>query len=676
LKKAPRFFRTRTALTLECLVLFLLAAFLVRPLFKTKYADKWASIESTFIADARFLVDHWPHPRWQPLWYTGTRYDYIYPPALRYGSAVISRTLGVIPAKGYHIYTALFYCVAIAGVYFFLRIVTGSRGAAWLGAMASLLLSPALLFLPVIRADSWLRVPVRLGVMTRYGEGPHISAFAIIPIALAFTWLALERRRPFALAAAAFFCALVVSHNFYGATALALFFPILVWSFWITHQDKAILVRAAVIPALAYGLTAFWLVPSYFQITIGNLKYVSPPGTTWSLWIFIAVAIAYLVLTDRFWRGRKDRVYAILVIGSVVFFSLNVLGNAYFDFRVTGEPSRLVPELDFVLILAAVEGIRWLWRFSPSPRLPVSPSLAKGIAVVLTAASFASAIPYLRRHRNFFPRDLEYQRRIEYRITDWVSKNLPDARVLAAGSIRFWYDAWHDLQHVGGGSEQGMINGLVAPAQWEVLLGNDASLAVQWLICMGADAMIVNYPNSQDVYHDYQFPKRFEGVLPVIYDNHEGDVIYKIPRRVPGLAHVVNAAQHRPLRTPANTADMQALRAYSELLDAGGPATLVWQGSDSMRVHAVVAPGQTVVVQESYDPAWHATSAGKPLAVRKDAMNFLTIDAPPGEHDIAIVFELPLENVIGRIVTVASLVVLVSLAVAGLRGGELRGPVS
>jgi len=93
-------------------------------------------------------------------------------------------------------------------------------------------------------------------------------------------------------------------------------------------------------------------------------------------------------------------------------------------------------------------------------------------------------------------------------------------------------------------------------------------------------------------------------------------------------------------------------------------------------VHAVVAPGQTVVVQESYDPAWHATSAGKPLAVRKDAMNFLTIDAPPGEHDIAIVFELPLENVIGRIVTIASLGVLVSLAVAGLRGGEFRGPVA
>lgn len=38
------------------------------------------SIESSFIAEARFLVEQWPHPQWQPLWYAGTRFDYLYPP--------------------------------------------------------------------------------------------------------------------------------------------------------------------------------------------------------------------------------------------------------------------------------------------------------------------------------------------------------------------------------------------------------------------------------------------------------------------------------------------------------------------------------------------------------------------------------------------------------------------
>ena len=55
-------------IVLECFLVFLFAAILIKPYFKSKYLDKWASIESTFIADARFLKEHWPHPQWQPLW--------------------------------------------------------------------------------------------------------------------------------------------------------------------------------------------------------------------------------------------------------------------------------------------------------------------------------------------------------------------------------------------------------------------------------------------------------------------------------------------------------------------------------------------------------------------------------------------------------------------------------
>jgi hypothetical protein len=39
-------------------VLFLLAAILIKPLFRAGYLDKWGSIESSLIADARFLIAH------------------------------------------------------------------------------------------------------------------------------------------------------------------------------------------------------------------------------------------------------------------------------------------------------------------------------------------------------------------------------------------------------------------------------------------------------------------------------------------------------------------------------------------------------------------------------------------------------------------------------------------
>src|SRR5213593_4828145 len=132
----------------DTLAVFLLAAALIWPLFKVKYTDKWGSIESTFIADARFLKDHWPHPEWQPLWYGGTRFDYIYPPALRYGTAALAKFYPMMEARAYHLYTAFFYCIGIAGVFLFVHVACGSRAAAWLSAAAAALLSPTFLFVP------------------------------------------------------------------------------------------------------------------------------------------------------------------------------------------------------------------------------------------------------------------------------------------------------------------------------------------------------------------------------------------------------------------------------------------------------------------------------------------------------------------------------------------------
>src|SRR6202035_926100 len=109
-----------------------------------------------------------------------------------------------------------------------------------------------------------------------------------LPLALLCSWLALERRRPALVALAALCCALVVLNNFYGATALAILFPILVWSMWVTHLDRRIWLRAVCIVALAYGLTAFWLVPSYFRITLGNMQFVSAPGTPGSRLVAVA----------------------------------------------------------------------------------------------------------------------------------------------------------------------------------------------------------------------------------------------------------------------------------------------------------------------------------------------------------------------------------------------------
>jgi hypothetical protein len=638
---------------------------LIRPYFKAEYEDKWQSIESTFISDARFLVAHWPHPQWQPLWYTGTRFDYVYPPLLRYGTAIVAKVTGYVPARAYHIYVSFFYALGMAGIYLLIRVGMKSRAAAWLGAVATSLMSPIFLFMPRFRGDAWMLQPQRLGVLVKYGEGPHMSALALIPIALAFAWLALEKRRPWAIALAALASAGVVSTNFYGATALAVFYPVLVWSLWITRQEKRILAPAIAIPVLAYGLTAVWLVPSYLKTTADNMVYVSEHGTTWSIWLAVAVTVVFALLSDWLARGKPERAWGVFVVGCAVFFSLNVLGNFYFNFRIAGEPIRLLPELDMIYILVIVLVLQWMWD---------RPGIAlRGVAIAIVLASFYTTAGYLRHAWHVFPTTPDYQNRVEYRITDWLWRNMPDARVAPTGSVRFWFDAWHDLAQLGGGSEQGLLNKQVEPAQWEANLGTATAPTVLWMQCMGVDALFVSDRHSQEFFKDFIHPDKVAGKLPVLFDDGQGNTIYQVPRRYPARARVVDTATFQALKPQRANDDVEYLGAYANAIEKGPDSTptLTRQGTDAMLVHANVGPEQSIVVQEAYDPSWQASAGGRELSIRRDPMGFMLIDTPPGDQQIRLEFATPLENLIGRVVTLATLLALLLLVFMGRRWEKL-----
>ena len=664
LKLTPPKLSRRAIVLADCLLVFLFAAALIRPYFKARYLDKWGSIESTFISDARFLSAHWPHPQWQPLWYCGTRFDYIYPPALRYGTAIVSKLTGFWPVKAYHFYVSLSYAFGIAGVYLLVRVASKSRATAAWSAAAAALMSPCFLLLPNFRNDAWKLLPLRLGVLVKYGEGPHMTALAWAGFALACAWVALETRSRWSLALAAIACAAVVSNNFYGAIALAIFYPILVWSFWITRLDKRILLPAAAIPVLGYGLTAFWLVPSYFRVTGENMRYVSRNGNDWSVWAALAVAAAFIVLSSRLARGKTGRTWPVFAAGSVVFFSLLVLGNYYFDFRVWGEPLRLAPEFDLACILGAAALLGWLW--SLRGRLP-----RLAVAVALALSFYTAARLFAPRLADLPPRDgLPVQSRIpRYRLACRQHARLPRLR---DGSVRFWFDAWHDLAQLGGGSEQGLLNGLVEPAQWEINAGTKPEPAVLWLQSLGVDAIYISDRRSQEIFKDIQSPGKFDGVLPVVYDDHEGDTIYRVPRRFAARARVVDTARLNATRPPALNDDVEHLGAYVDVLEKGpdAPVTVTRPTTDLILLAAHIEPHQSLVVQESYDPAWQAWAGGCRLAVRKDAMGMMAIDPPPGDLSLRLEFVTPLENRIGRMATLIAIAIWLALLVLDWRAAR------
>lgn len=654
-------------LLVDLLLVFFGAAILIRPLFRAKYLQLWPSIESTFISDARFLSAHWPHPLWQPLWYCGTRFDYIYPPVLRYGTALLTNIF--IPVKAYHVFTAMMFCLGIAGVYFLVRTMGRPRWQGWLSAAACALLSPSFLFVKEVRYDAPFLMPLRLGVMVRYGEGPHIASLSLLPYALGFTYLGLRRGRPASLALAALFSALVVLTNFYGATALAIFYPVLVWSIWLGYRERLVWLRALLIPVLAYALTAFWLTPAYFRITLYNLRYVSEPGNRYSLVLAIAVAAAFAVLSMRLASGKSHLIYAVFVTGSVVFLSLDVLGHYYFNFRILGEPHRLMPEMDMAMLLAGVEVLRRLWGSGTR--------FARGVVIVAALCAAWPAIRFVPHAWQMYPKEPDYRKRVEYRMQDWVASHMPGSRVWVAGTVRFWWDAWHDLAQVNGGSDQGLINPNPTAASWDMHLGADPELSVRWLQALGADAVIVSDSHSEENYHDFHVPYKFAGVLPVLFDDHAGNVIYKVPRRYTSLARVVDGARLAAVQPVVPATSLPLLRAYSNFVEQGPDVatSTQWNGTDSISVHMAegMQSGQAVLVQVTYDPAWRAYAGNTELPIRADAMDFMAVAAPPGTHDIALRFEMPLGNRIGYAVSGFALLVCAWLAIAGAR---MRSPVA
>ncbi len=530
-----RTIRTRTIL-LDSLIVLCLASFLIKPLFRLTYLDNWPSIESTFIAQGRMLSEHLPHPGWQPLWYCGTRTDYIYPPALLYGTALISRVGHVLPARAYHLYSAIFYVFGIVAVYWMVRIGSGSRGAAWLAAAAAALISPSFLFLTQVRHDSAYWVPQRLHVLMGWGDGPHISALCVVPAALCAAFLALRSWKPLALAAAGALCSLVAANNFYGATTLAIFFPIVVWSVWLGERRAGVWWRAFGIVLLAYGLSAFWLTPSYLRVTLLDLKWVSMPGNFLSVIVMLIAVALYGVFSWWLGNRRPDREWPIFVVGGAVIFSVYVLGFFFFGFRTIGEPGRLVPDLDLALIIAGAEMVRALWG---------RPGLRIACAVLLTVA-FLPALRYLRHAWSPFPKSAPLEGVHEYKTAKWVHDHLPGERVLPSGAVRFWFDAWFDNPQPDGGSLQGMLNQIVPIATWQIIQGDLPEQAALWLQALGTDAIIVPDKTALDPYHDYPKPEKFVG-LPVLFDDRHGTVIYGIPRIHPGIrAHCRSRGDERP----------------------------------------------------------------------------------------------------------------------------------
>jgi hypothetical protein len=324
-----------------------------------------------------------------------------------------------------------------------------------------------------------------------------------------------------------------------------------------------------------------------------------------------------------------------------------VVGHFYAGLRILGEAPRLAPEFDMALLLLLAVVIDALWE----SRTLRAEAIALGALLLLPAGV------YLRHAHAPFVKAQNWEDQYERRITKWVHDNLPGERVLASGTVRFWYDAWFDNPETDGGSDQGMINQTLPGASYQIRQDGRGDISVMWLQALGTSAVIVPDKTSFEYYHDYTKPEKFKGLMPVLFDDGHGTVIYRVPRIYPSLGRVVDRAKHGAIGETRSGDDAETLQRYVALIEAPQPETPVtWSGFEAMQVKAQTGEGQRVLVQETYDPAWHAYENGRPVAIRRDpVVGFMVMDVPAGTHVIDMKFEAPVENRIGQGLLVMSL---------------------
>ena len=121
----------------------------------------------------------------------------------------------------------------------------------------------------------------------------------------------------------------------------------------------------------------------------------------------------------------------------------------------------------------------------------------------------------------------------------------------------------------------------------------------------------------------FEFPERFDGVLPVLW--REGGVtIYQIPRRSPSLAHVIPEIE-LVRKPPSRTDDIAGLKKYDAALDNEPlpAAQTEWDGRNRLRVHAAASPGQIVSLQVSCHPGWRAFVNGRKTPILADGLGLM-----------------------------------------------------
>jgi len=685
--------------------------YVCREAFTREATGKFASMHGEWIGLARLAGLDWLIPRWWPYWGGGAPIEFAYAPLIPFSIAALSRVLHCSPALAIDILFGLAYCLVPLSLYVAMWRVTRAPGASFLAAgLYAFFPLAKLIDLNKAGALAWFVNTLRSYRIFEWDDLPHQAAFALFPLLVWLLARALGRRRPLDYILAGAVAAAMMLASMFGfvlAALAAITVPLaldggaipagaptgrrpvvgrailpaagfrrLVAAYWFAERRlkpaaarivRPTFVRAALVILGAYFVVSPWAPPSLFRTISAVAATNGESDWSWrgiTAFAIVATAFACVWLFTRRRACWPVRWAALFACPMILIPAL----DHYFSLHFSPQPRRYMVEMEMAIVLALAAAAWLLVR-----RVPRRVRIVLALPVLLFCGRQVVA------QRKFFKRmaqPVDISRSIEYRAARWVDANLPGRRVLVPGSMATSFNEFSDSPQFAGQSYSTAPNRGQQIAQYTIFSGQgagerDAPASILWLKAFAVSAIAVSGPHSPEYWRPYANPRKFEGVLPVLW-REDDTTIYRVPLASESLAHVMNASDvvRHP---PVHGLDIAELERYVAALDhSPAPASFDWRDVNHAVIRARLAPGQVVSVQVTYDRGWRASVNGARRAIEKDGIGLMAVRPDCiGDCEIALTYDGGWET---KLCWAASILTLMGSALWVIRGEALMPP--
>jgi len=663
--------RSKIVSLFSFIAIFLLNLALVFRLFTGEYTAYIGSIESAFISDARFIVENYPNLTWNPLWYAGFPFHLFYMPLVPYLVALAHWTYPSISiSQAYRIITGLSYCLGPSALYVFVKYLTKRDAAAWIAAI-TYSITPSTMYFVILGvgnfANSFSNAPWSLVVLTVFGEGPHIAALTVCPIAALAFLHALRNPRPrnYVFAALATGCVALI--NLLGFFSLFIILLILFYSELILGNARNKLKTALLCAVIAYGLVAFHYDVSFIAMlatkAIGPAEMRFNPTT---IFIVVLIATPFIWIFSGY-AGKRRNLQPIL-ISSLWFAVFAIITCLWYFYLIPLAPqgNRYIPETDmgFAMLLgialSSVLAVRRQNIRLPVPAREVSFRLA-AVSIILVLLVFSS-MPFLQSSWTLTKPAVDITKTPEYVISEWLSEHVHDERVYATGTVAFWLNVFSDVPQLRGGHDGAAINPWWSHVTYQINTGSNGSLAALWCKALNIRYVVVNYPNASTPYPDYSFPQKFEGILPLRFF-YKGFGIFEVPLARPELVQAVRWNDFRRLPQISSVLDYDNLKAYVDLVEGpneGAECKYKILRANEITIEVSNSTKDTaLLVKMTYDDLWKAFVNNNEISITAVGPHFILLHPDlSGSYQIRLSYVRSVYELMGLTTTACTLLVI------------------